>query len=672
MGATKSVRTVAGSSSRNCTYPLSCLEMDELRAHHVLHHNSKMANWIAHTDSRTSDYISAPLQAAGCDLPTPQDTLFHQGEKLPDRYCKEEEDLCPNQWTASSEQEDNSGSDSERETVEMSTWRGEPSVKGTTETMRMLLLTCVSVGITFTWGVEMTYCTPYLLSLGLTKGQTSLVWVAGPLSGLIVQPIIGVIADQSKSRWGRRRPVIIIGSIVTALALMALGFTKEIVAYFIWDPSYARACTIAVAVLSLYCVDFAINAVMSCARSLVVDTLPIQKQQSGAAWASRMGSLGHIIGYGMGAVDLLQLFGTSLGDTQFKQLTVIAALGMIVTSSVTCWAVTERVLVTVRPDPRRHSGRFKVVRQIVSTLITLPPRIRAICYAVFWSWIGWFPFIIYSSTWVGETYFRYDVPADARGSSDALGDMGRIGSTALTVYSTVTFISAWILPPFIRAPEDSTFTHRPPASIAGLVETVNKYKPDLLSAWIASHLMFAFAMFLTPFAASFRFATVLVALCGIPWSIAMWAPTTFLGVEVNKLSGAPDPMSPSGTAGPSYRRLSTSSIEMRFVSDPSAGSAAVGVDESAAAAGNSSTGELSGIYFGILNIYTTIPQFIATFMSTIVFAILEPGKSPELATDAHPSEQANTDGPNAIAVCMFIGAISSLVAAYATSKMREI
>ncbi|KAJ4407809.1 hypothetical protein N0V85_004321 [Neurospora sp. IMI 360204] len=627
-----------------------------------------MTDSIPPTDGKTSDRIDAPFEPQKPKYPT-SEPPFPDFEFSTDQGNKEEEGLCPNQWAASAEQQDNSGSDSEGENVEMSTWRGKPSVKGSTETMRMLLLTCVSVGITFTWGVEMTYCTPYLLSLGLTKGQTSLVWVAGPLSGLIVQPIIGVIADQSKSRWGRRRPVIVMGSIITAFALLALGFTKEIVAYFIWDPTYARACTIAVAVLSLYCVDFAINAVMSCARSLVVDTLPIQKQQSGAAWASRMGSLGHIIGYGMGAIDLLRLFGTSLGDTQFKQLTVIAALGMLVTSSVTCWAVTERVLVTVRPDPRRHSGRFKVVRQIVSTLVTLPPRIRAICYAVFWSWIGWFPFIIYSSTWVGETYFRYDVPADTRGSSDALGDMGRIGSTALTVYSTVTFISAWILPPFIRAPEDNTFTHRPPASIASLVETVNKYKPDLLSAWIASHLMFAFAMFLTPFAASFRFATVLVALCGIPWSIAMWAPTTFLGVEVNKLSGAPDPMSPStSTTNPSYRRLSTSSIEMRFVNEPSAG----GAVEEATAGGNSSTGELSGIYFGILNIYTTIPQFIATFMSTIVFAILEPGKSPELATDAHPSEHANTDGPNAIAVCMFIGAISSLVAAYATAKMRDI
>ncbi|KAK3695283.1 major facilitator superfamily domain-containing protein [Podospora appendiculata] len=548
----------------------------------------------------------------------------------------------------------------------MSTWAGQPSVRGRSETMRMVLLTCVSIGITFTWGVEMTYCTPYLLSLGLTKGQTSMVWVAGPLSGLIVQPIIGVVADGSKSKWGRRRPIIALGSIIVASSLLTLGFTKEIVAALVSDKQTARILTIVIAVFALYIVDFAINGVMSCARSLVVDTLPIHKQQTGAAWSSRMGSLGHIIGYGMGAVDLLQLFGTMFGDTQFKQLTVIAAFGILVCSSITCWAVTERVLISVRHDPTRAQGRFKVVRQIWSTLLTLPPRIRAICWAQFWSWIGWFPFLIYSSTWVGETYFRFDVPADAK-TTDALGDIGRIGSTALTVYSTVTFISAWVLPPLIRAPEDDSFTHRPPASIARWVEQLNKIKPDLLTAWFASHILFAFAMALTPFAQSFRFATALVALCGIPWSIAMWAPTTFLGVEVNKLSGSPSnpsSASPHGGSGASYRRLSNgSSIEMRDM-------LLHGDAESGAGVG--STGELSGVYFGILNIYTTIPQFISTFMSTIVFAVLEPGKSPELATDAHPSEHNDPGGPNAIAVCMFIGALSSLVAAVATRKLKYV
>lgn len=384
-----------------------------------------------------------------------------------------------------------------------------------------------------------------------------------------------------------------------------------------------------------------------------------------------MNSLGHIIGYAMGALDLVQIFGPRLGDTQFKQLTVIAALGMLLTSGITCWAVTERILVSVRHDPRRAQGRFKVVRQIYSTVLTLPPRIRGICNAVFWSWIGWFPFIIYSSTWVGETYFRYDVSPNARDSNDALGDMGRIGSMALTVYSTVSFISAWILPALIQAPEDETFTHRPPASLAPFIETFNKVKPDLLTAWIASNVLFSLAMFFTPFATSFRFATIIVAFCGIPWCVSQWAPVTFLGVEVNKISGSSDA---GPTIRPTSRRRSndTSSIEMLRLEHGAAadGSLLEAGTTPTSAGAHSSTGELSGIYFGILNIYVTIPQFLSTIMTGAVFALLEPGKSPELAAEAHPAEQSDPSGPNAIAVCMFLGALSSLVAAWSTAKLR--
>lgn len=262
--------------------------------------------------------------------------------------------------------------------------------------------------------------------------------------------------------------------------------------------------------------------VMSCSRSLLVDTLPIAKQQTGAAWGGRMGSFGHIVGYSVGAIDLPGTFGPRLGDTQFKQLTLIASMSMLFTAGVTCWAVTERVLVSVRQDPNSASeGRFKVIRQIWSTLIDLPPRIQIICWAMFWAWIGWFPFHFYGSTWVGETYFRYDAAAKAaaEGStlapSDALGDMGRIGSYTLTIYSFMTFAGAWLLPLVVRAPEDEKFTHRPPASIAHLVEGFSKLKPDLLTVWQSGHLMFAGAMFLAPFAKSFRFATALVVFCGI-------------------------------------------------------------------------------------------------------------------------------------------------------------
>jgi solute carrier family 45 protein 1/2/4 len=82
-------------------------------------------------------------------------------------------------------------------------------------------------------------------------------------------------------------------------------------------------------------------------------------------------------------------------------------------------------------------------------------------------------------------------------------------------------------------------------------------------------------------------------------------------------------------------------------------------------------GELAGIYLGILNLYTTLPQFIATGISMVVFSVLEPGKSPELAKDAHPDEHHGTEGYNGIAVCLFVGALCSVVAAVATQRFKN-
>lgn len=131
-----------------------------------------------------------------------------------------------------------------------------------------------------------------------------------------------------------------------------------------------------------------------------------------------------------------------------------------------------------------------------------------------------------------------------------------------------------------------------------------------------------------------------------------------MGIEVNRLSSS------------SYRRLSTSSpLELKAPPSPSSPSNlrlehALGNEEA-------STGELSGLYFGILNIYTTIPQFIGTLISTVVFAILEPGKSPELAKEADPSEHHGTQGVNAIAVCLCIGGLSTIGAAFATKRLKD-
>lgn len=126
-----------------------------------------------------------------------------------------------------------------------------------------------------------------------------------------------------------------------------------------------------------------------------------------------------------------------------------------------------------------------------------------------------------------------------------------------------------------------------------------------------------------------------------------------MGMEINRLAEAP--------STPGHKRRT--SVDQR---DPEKQPTSSNDDSSA------DSGDLSGVYLGILNVYTTLPQFIGTFISWIVFSILEPGKSPELAKEAHPDEHHSTDGPNAIAVCLFIGALAAIVASYRTERYRRL
>ena len=76
----------------------------------------------------------------------------------------------------------------------------------------------------------------------------------------------------------------LVGSVLVAACLVTLGWAKEIVGHFVKEGEFRRSCTVALAVVAIYAVDFAINAVQACCRSLIVDTLPIAKQQTGSAW----------------------------------------------------------------------------------------------------------------------------------------------------------------------------------------------------------------------------------------------------------------------------------------------------------------------------------------------------------------------------------------------------
>jgi solute carrier family 45 protein 1/2/4 len=536
----------------------------------------------------------------------------------------------------------------------MATWTGHPQIRpaSASEPIQLFLLTVSLVGLQFAWGTEMTYCSPFLLSLGMSKSGLSLVWVAGPLSGLVMQPLVGMISDRWTGKWGRRRPFMAAGTVGVVLCLMLLGWCGDLVGLFVGEEDRKRNYTIGVAVVVIYLLDFIINIVQSTCRSLIVDTLPVEKQALGSAWASRMGGLGSILVYAVGALDLSKVLGkTVFGDSQFKKVCVIAALAIAVAQGATCWAVKERVFVSDGKMAMESKGKTAVamVKDLYTTLRNLPPRISAICWVQFWSWIGWFPFLFYGSTWVGEIYLRYDAPQDT--SSDALSDVGRVGSRALIVFSFVSFGLSIILPYLARSSSDDEkppFTPRPPRSLEPVLSKVpfwNSWKPTLPIAWLIANMTFTASMLFAPVVHSVHFATILVALCGIPWAIGGWASFALIGTEINNLSSPTDNNTTYARLSPNddLELLPTSTLHVRHASDLSDPDASLTPT-------NTATGESAGVYLGVLNIFTTLPQFVGTGISTLVFSILEPGKSPELAQHASPEEHHGTDGVSGIGV----------------------
>jgi solute carrier family 45, member 1/2/4 len=274
----------------------------------------------------------------------------------------------------------------------------------------------------------------------------------------------------------------------------------------------------------MYLLDFSVNAVQACCRALIVDSLPTEDQQLGNAWASRMIAIGNVGGYLAGTINLKKIFGNFLGDTQFKQLVVICSFALCCCIGATCLAVKERILVERRGEDAK-SGIKHVLHTIWVTIWNMPRRIGAVCLIIFFAWIGWFPFMVYGTTFVGEVLKRYDhktvdiiTRAIEANSDDNLGDIARVGSLALVIFSCVSLGSSFILPWLVDAPETDELHQKPLPNngfIQRIIEVIEPYRPDLAAAWIFGHVFFAVLMFATLFTRTVFVATCIVAACGV-------------------------------------------------------------------------------------------------------------------------------------------------------------
>src|SRR5215468_10925459 len=154
------------------------------------------------------------------------------------------------------------------------------------------------LGIQFGWGLQLANMSPIYKYLHAEESTLPYLWLAGPITGLIIQPIIGSMSDRTWNRLGRRRPYFLTGAILASVAL-----------FFMPDSS-----AVWMAAGLLWILDASINITMEPFRAFVADKLPREQRKSGFAMQSLLIGLGAVLSSGLPYM-LTNWFGVTGGGT---------------------------------------------------------------------------------------------------------------------------------------------------------------------------------------------------------------------------------------------------------------------------------------------------------------------------------------------------------------------
>lgn len=148
--------------------------------------------------------------------------------------------------------------------------RSKPRPKDRVPLTKLLRVASVAGGIQFGWALQLSLLTPYVQQLGIPHAWASIIWLCGPLSGLIVQPLVGHLSDRCTSRFGRRRPFILGGAISIALSVLIIGHAADL-GWKFGDTKEHRRSAVAFFVFGFWILDVANNVTQGPCRALLGD-----------------------------------------------------------------------------------------------------------------------------------------------------------------------------------------------------------------------------------------------------------------------------------------------------------------------------------------------------------------------------------------------------------------
>lgn len=279
----------------------------------------------------------------------------------------------------------------------------------------------IFAGVQLAWAVQIGHATAHLRKLGLSDKLVGLAWLAGPVTGILVQPIVGVLSDRCTSRFGRRRPFMLGGAFAVAWTLVLFAHAGE-VARILGDPLAVTGggskTALWLAVAAFWVLDLSVNLLQAPTRALLGDAIPPAQLPVGNAFFAVANGFGKAVGYACGAFA-----------ADFQTVSALAAVGVITLSFVPALLITEKPIseteatapntLDENPSERRSVGGElrHMARETGSALRALPKAIQQVFVVQWFTYLSFMIMFIYLSDWVGLEVTGGD--ADAPPSSAA-------------------------------------------------------------------------------------------------------------------------------------------------------------------------------------------------------------------------------------------------------------
>jgi solute carrier family 45, member 1/2/4 len=367
------------------------------------------------------------------------------------------------------------------------------------------------------------------------------------------------------------------------------------------------------------------------------------------AMASRMTGVGNIIGYIAGFANLPALV-PFLGDTQFKDLCAIASIALASTVVLSCVVIKERDPRLEGPPAKDKAGVFSFFRKIFSSIKRLPPQTAKVCMVQFCAWIGFFPMLFYTSSYIAEIYVEPKLEENPNMTPEELDQLyeeaTRVGTFALLVFAITSLATNLFLPFFIAPTFDTVQVYETGDATAALkdYESAKKSWLDYLiipgftlrRAWMMSQVLFTVSMFCTVFVRTVEAATALIGLVGITWALTLWAPWAIISAEIARRD-----------ASLRAHRQAHRSFSRDDSSDQDRAEQEADAEEA----------DQAGVILGIHNMAIAAPQIIATLASSVIFRIFQ--------------KPRGTPGDHSIAIVLALGGIAVFVSAFFIARIND-